>query len=79
MVDPAKPTVDELGIDVATVPWQRAGGGTGEVQVAFVEEWVLVRAGSAGQVLVFDHGEWDAFLRGAKDDEFDDAGAPDGV
>lgn len=76
MPRPAKPTVADLGIDVDAVTWRRSGDDPGAVEVAFVDEWVLMRAGDqpGGHVLVFDHAEWDAFLRGAKDHEFDAAG-----
>ncbi|HEX6445997.1 MAG TPA: DUF397 domain-containing protein [Streptosporangiales bacterium] len=79
MSRPVKPTVRELGIDVDAVAWQRSGDGGDPVEIAFVGEWVLMRAGDrpAGQVLVFDHAEWDAFVRGVKDHEFDAAGERD--
>lgn len=73
MSDPAKPTVHDLGVDVDALAWRRSGSGPSDLEVAFAGGWVLVRAGGAGHVLVFDHGEWDAFLRGARDREFDDA------
>ena len=74
-----KPTVADLGVDVDTVRWQGSGNGPDALQVAFVGEWVLMRAGAgAGEVLVFDHAEWDAFLRGVKDEEFDDAASSTG-
>lgn len=73
MTRPAKPTVGDLGIDVDAVTWRRSGDAPGAVEVAFVDEWVLMRAGDQpdDHILVFDHGEWDAFVRGAKDHEFD--------
>jgi hypothetical protein len=72
---PAKPTVGDLGIDVDAVAWQRSGVDPDPVEIAFVGEWVLMRAGDRpdGQILVFDHAEWDAFIRGVKDHEFDSA------
>ena len=77
MADPAKPTVQDLGIDVDALDWRGAGDGDGDLEVAFSGEWVLVRAKGGGQVLVFDHGEWDAFLKGARAHEFDDAATPE--
>jgi hypothetical protein len=83
----AKPSVAELGIDLAapTSPpapaWRRSGTGSGAIEVAFVEagggRWVLMRvaADPAGRVLVYDHHEWECFLDGAKKGEFDDAAA----
>jgi Domain of unknown function (DUF397) len=78
----AKPTVDELGIDLGSQHWQGSGEGEGAVEVAFVRgpepgdvEWVLMRvAGDPhGRVLVYDRNEWDCFLDGVRNGEFDDA------
>lgn len=43
------------------------------VEVAFVDDAIAVRNSKdpAGPVLVFTRGEWDAFVAGAKDGEFD--------
>jgi hypothetical protein len=43
------------------------------VEVAFVDGAIAVRdsKNTAGPVLVFTRGEWDAFVEGAKDGEFD--------
>jgi hypothetical protein len=78
----AKPTVSELGIDLAAQVWQRSGRGDGAIEVAFVRagdsaEWVLMRVtGDRDQrVLVFDRHEWECFLDGARHGEFDDAAA----
>jgi Domain of unknown function (DUF397) len=77
----AKPTVDELGIDVGVQDWQRSGEGDGAVEIAFVGgaepggvRWVLMRvAGDAeGRVLVYDQNEWECFLDGVRNGEFDD-------
>jgi hypothetical protein len=83
----AKPTVSELGIDLPAQIWRRSGSGDGAIEVAFVRsgssppdraEWVLMRvAGDPDQrVLVFDQHEWECFLDGARNGEFDDAAAP---
>ncbi len=82
----AKPTVSELGIDLAAQAWQRSGQGDGAIEVAFARateaapeaEWVLLRvAGDPdGRVLVFDRHEWECFLDGARNGEFDEAAAP---
>ena len=86
----AKPTVEELGIDVAAQTWRRSGEGDGAIEVAFTGSaaspqdgiiaadgsgWVLMRvAGDPGKrVLVFDRHEWECFLDGARNGEFDDA------
>jgi Domain of unknown function (DUF397) len=81
----AKPTVSELGIDLAAQVWQRSGDGDGAIEVAFARtppprssRWVLMRvAGDPEQrVLVFDRYEWECFLDGARKGEFDDAAEP---
>jgi hypothetical protein len=78
----AKPTVSELGIDLAAQAWQRSGRGDGAIEVAFArtpapgsDRWILLRvAGDPEQrVLVFDRYEWECFLDGARQGEFDDA------
>jgi Domain of unknown function (DUF397) len=78
----AKPTVADLGIDLAGQAWHRSGHGDGAIEVAFSQgpdgsQWVLMRmAGDPGQrVLVFDRHEWECFLDGARNGEFDDAAA----
>jgi hypothetical protein len=73
----AKPTVEDLGIDVDAQAWTSSGGPDGGIEIAFVgtDEWVLMRvAGDPAQrVLVYDRFEWDCFLDGVKNGEFDDA------
>jgi hypothetical protein len=95
---PPKPTVSELGIDLAAQVWQRSGHGEGAIEVAFARtaalpapappstpsappddsEWILMRvAGDPDQrVLVFDRHEWECFLDGARNGEFDAAATP---
>jgi hypothetical protein len=78
-----KPTVSELGIDLAAQVWQRSGDGDGAIEVAFArttaadspDQWVLMRVAGdlAHRVLVFDQHEWECFLDGARNGEFDDA------
>ena len=45
------------------------------------EDWVLMRVAgdAAGRVLVFDRHEWECFLDGARQGEFDDAAHPAGT
>ena len=88
----AKPTVSELGIDLAAQAWQRSGQGEARSRSRSPgappprprppdrpapAEWVLLRvAGDPEQrVLVFDRYEWECFLDGARNGEFDDAAA----
>ena len=78
-----KPTVEDLGIDVAAQRWHRSGDGDGAIEVAMVRapearlagDWVLMRVAgdSAGRVLVYDRHEWECFLDGVRNGEFDDA------
>ena len=76
----AKPTVEELGIDVAAQDWQRSGAGDGTIEVAMVTgpgqpgaDWVLMRVAGdpSGRVLVYDRNEWECFLDGVRNGEFD--------
>jgi hypothetical protein len=63
--------------DLSRAVWQRAGGedapDEAAVEVAFVDDLIGLRnsADPAGPVLVFTQGEWDAFVAGARDGEFD--------
>ncbi|QUQ71396.1 DUF397 domain-containing protein [Kutzneria sp. CA-103260] len=75
-------------LDLSAARWQRgegdgaAGGddgGTEHVEVAFVPHsdgvtYVAMRnsAQPTGPVLVFTPAEWDAFVKGARDGEFDE-------
>jgi hypothetical protein len=77
-----KPTVADLGIDPAAQRWQRSGDGAGAIEIAFTravpddgDQWVLMRVAGdpAHRVLVFDRHEWECFLDGARNGEFDDA------
>jgi hypothetical protein len=84
-----KPTVEDLGIDVVAQDWRRSGVGEGSIEVAFVHgkdsvsagqhglggEWVLMRVAGdpAGRVLVYDRNEWECFLDGVRNGEFEDA------
>jgi hypothetical protein len=75
----AKPTVGELGIDVSALDWRSSGDGAGTIEVTFVTvrdgDWGLLRVNgeTAGLVSVFSRYEWDCFLDGAKNGEFDNA------
>ena len=80
-----KPTPQELGLDLSQLTWERSGEGPGSIEVAFPAsprwtrgDWVLMRVAGdhAGRVLVFDRNEWECFLDGARNGEFDDAASP---
>ena len=74
-----KPTLADLGIDPATLKWQRSGKDDGSIEVAFPlgsgwarGTWVLMRVAGdpAGRVLVFDRNEWECFIDGVRNGEF---------
>lgn len=88
-----KPTVDELGVDLAAQEWRRSGDRDGAIEIAFVAahalataavaapgtapehtEYVLMRVAGdpAGRVLVYDRHEWECFLDGVRNGEFDE-------
>jgi hypothetical protein len=66
-----------LHVNLEGATWQksnRSGPYSDDcVEVAFVADAVAVRDSKnpGGPVLLFTHGEWDAFVGGAKDGEFD--------
>ena len=76
-----KPAADALGVELATLDWQRSGTRDGSIEIALVADqtqpggWVLMRvAGDPDQrVLVYDRHEWVCFLDGVRKGEFDDA------
>jgi hypothetical protein len=76
-----KPAAGTLGVDLATLDWQRSGTSDGSIEIALVADqnqpggWVLMRvAGDPDQrVLVYDRHEWVCFLDGVRKGEFDDA------
>jgi hypothetical protein len=76
---PGKPTARDLGIDPGSLPWLGSGDQPGAIQVAFVTalggDWVLMRVlgDDAGLISVFSRFEWECFLDGAKNGEFDAA------
>ena len=66
--------------DLSRAVWQSApptdgtpAGAGSNVEVAFVDDLIGLRnsAEPEGPVLVFTRDEWDAFVGGAKDGEFD--------
>ena len=88
-----KPTVDELGVDLAAQEWRRSGDRDGAIEIAFVTahalataagavpgpaagrpEYVLMRVAGdpAARVLVYDRHEWECFLDGVRNGEFDE-------
>ena len=57
------------------ISWRKSSfSGTGNcVEVAFIDEAIAVRDSTnpGGPALIFTAAEWDAFVGGAKDGEFD--------
>jgi Domain of unknown function (DUF397) len=77
-----KPTPGDLGIDLTRTAWERSGESDGSIEIAFPlserwtrGDWVLMRVAGdqAGRILVFDRNEWECFIDGARNGEFDDA------
>jgi len=66
-----------LTVDLSALQWRKStksGPYTDNcVEVAFVDEAIAVRDSKnpTGPVLLFTTAEWDAFVGGAKDGEFD--------
>jgi Domain of unknown function (DUF397) len=66
-----------LRVDLSRAVWRKssASGPYSDncVEVAFVDEAIAVRDSKhpEGPVLLFTQAEWDAFVGGAKDGEFD--------
>jgi uncharacterized protein DUF397 len=66
-----------LRVDLRGAEWRKskASGTYGDncVEVAFVDQAIAVRDSKhpEGPVLLFTQAEWDAFVGGAKDGEFD--------
>jgi hypothetical protein len=79
----SKPTPADLGVDLDALEWKRSGTGNGSIEVAIPDagpdrehgDWVLMRVAGdpAERVLMFDRDEWECFLDGARNGEFDDA------
>jgi len=86
----AKTTVAELGIDPDGLDWERSGDGDGVIEIAFLPAdaaagaegagsvWVLMRVAGdpAARILIYDRHEWECFLDGVRNGEFDDAAGP---
>ncbi len=70
-------TKSKIDVDLTHAAWRkstRSGPWTDNcVEVAFVEGIIAVRDSKnpTGPALVFTPGEWDAFVGGTKDGEFD--------
>ncbi|MCQ4041938.1 DUF397 domain-containing protein [Streptantibioticus rubrisoli] len=60
-------------LDLSGAVWQASNQGKGDVQIAFVEGYIAMRDGRNpdGPSLIFTPAEWNAFVLGARDGEFD--------
>ena len=63
-------------MDLSAAEWRKSSysGGNGCVEVARVGDWVALRddRDRSGAVLVVPVQEWDAFVAGVRDGEFED-------
>jgi hypothetical protein len=79
LTGPARPAAGELGIEAGALAWRRSTDGPGAIEVAFAQaggqEWVMMRVTGdrEGRVSVFSRFEWDCFLGGVRNGEFDGA------
>jgi hypothetical protein len=80
--DVIKPTPTDLGIDPGQLSWEQSGERDGSIEVALPlsdrwsrGDWVLMRVTGdpEARILVFDRNEWECFLDGARNGEFDHA------
>ncbi|SBW28851.1 DUF397 domain-containing protein [Protofrankia symbiont of Coriaria ruscifolia] len=75
MTEYTEPTLDKM--DTTAVGWRKSsysnGAGGMCVEIADIDDGVLVRDSKnpSGPVLTFTDGEWEAFLAGVRDGEFD--------
>jgi len=62
-------------VDLSSATWRKStySNANGCVEVAFVDTQVAVRDSKdrTGPVLVFDNHEWEAFVGGARDGQFE--------
>ena len=67
-VEERKPQLDLSGAE-----WLSSSQGVGDVQVAFIDGYIAMRDGRSpeGPSLIFTPAEWNAFVLGARDGEFD--------
>jgi len=74
-VFPVTTTHPKGNFDLSRAEWRTPSGDTAgsRVEVAFVDDLIGLRNGADphGAVLVFTQEEWDAFVLGARDGEFD--------
>ncbi|GEB49899.1 MULTISPECIES: DUF397 domain-containing protein [Streptomyces] len=69
----AHSTTDQPELDLSRAEWHSGTRGRGDVEIAFVEGFIAMRHGRRPErpALIFDPGEWRAFVRGAREGDFD--------
>jgi hypothetical protein len=64
-----------VDVDLASARWHKSSysGTSGCIQVAYIDGYIAVRDSkeSQGPALVFNTDEWQAFIKGVRDGEFD--------
>jgi hypothetical protein len=68
-----------MALDLTGAAWHKSSRSSGNgncVEVAILDQAIAVRDSKdrSGPVLIFTASEWDAFVNGAKDGDFDLAG-----
>ncbi|MER5767824.1 DUF397 domain-containing protein [Streptomyces sp. NPDC001985] len=60
-------------LDLSNADWQSGSRGAGDVQIAFVEGFIAMRNSGRPEnpSLIFSPAEWRAFVRNAREGEFD--------
>ncbi|NGO69916.1 DUF397 domain-containing protein [Streptomyces boncukensis] len=66
-------TTGQPDLDLSQAKWQSSSRGSGDVEIAFVEGFIAMRHGRRpdGPAIIFNPREWRAFVRGAREGEFD--------
>ncbi|MEU5028123.1 DUF397 domain-containing protein [Streptomyces milbemycinicus] len=70
---PLAGSAEKPDLDLTTAQWRSSSQGVGDVEIAFVEGYIVMRHGRRPQdpALIFSPAEWRAFVIGARDGEFD--------
>ncbi|MDJ1137143.1 DUF397 domain-containing protein [Streptomyces iconiensis] len=69
----ANSITEQPELDLSRAQWQSGSRGTGDVEIAFVEGFIAMRHARKpeGPALIFNPQEWRAFVRGAREGDFD--------
>lgn len=79
--DPRRHEYSNIGSSITpeqleTATWRTSSEATGGVEVAIIDGVYAVRKSGSSEPLFFDKAEWDAFVAGAKDGEFNFSDGP---